>query len=148
MKRLFLLLPLLPALASAQDMGELVFTKACSRCHQAQQPTERPKASLYGNRDALGPAMSQVRQKMDLDQLRTWVKAPHRVNPKTACDTRLMAPEEMDALMGFLATVTIPTPPPRRQLLDVQVEQHEKERTLQRKAEEKAKTQSNNQGKK
>ncbi|MHA7628100.1 hypothetical protein [Corallococcus sp. M7] len=148
MKRFFFLLPLLPVLASAQDQGELVFNQACSRCHLAQQPTERPKASIYGNRDPLGPAMSQVRQKMDLDQLRTWVKAPHRVNPRTACDTRLLAPEDLDALMGFLATVTVPTPPPRRQLLGDQVEQREKERTLQRKAEEKAKTQSNNQGKK
>ncbi|NOK39323.1 hypothetical protein HMI49_39750 [Corallococcus exercitus] len=148
MKRLFFLLTLLPALSSAQDRGELVFNQACSRCHQAQQPTERPKASLFATRDAVGPAMSQVRQKMDLDQLRAWVKAPYRINRKTACDTRLLAPEDTDALMGFLATVTVPTPPPRRQLLKDQVEQRESEHAAQRKAEEKAKSQSTNQGKK
>lgn len=38
MKRLIPLLLLLPALASAQERGEVAFNKACAQCHQAGAP--------------------------------------------------------------------------------------------------------------
>ena len=146
MKRLTPLLLLLPALASAQDRGELAFNKACARCHPIQAPTEVQKGSLFGGQPAVGPAMDQVMRKRNLDQLRTWVKAPHRVNPKTACETRLLPPDDVDALVGYLATITVPVSPPRKQLLQEQVQQKSAEKARRKKVE--PKSQPTNQGKK
>ncbi|WP_158623660.1 c-type cytochrome [Corallococcus llansteffanensis] len=146
MKRLTPLLLLLPALASAQDRGELAFNKACARCHPVQAPTQAQKNTLFGGQPLVGPAMSQVMRKRNLDEVRTWVKAPYRVNPKTACETRLLAPDDLDALMGYLATVTVPATPPRNQLLREQVEQQTAEKARRKKVE--PKSQPTNQGKK
>ncbi|NOK16070.1 c-type cytochrome [Corallococcus carmarthensis] len=142
MKRLTPLLLLLPALASAQDRGELAFNKACAKCH----PAEAQKRS-FGERGPSGPPMSLVLQKKNLEQIRTWTVAPHRINPKTACDTRLLAADEMDALLSFLATVTVPTPPPRRMLLRQQLEQGGT-KPVREKPEDKPKSQPKTQGKK
>lgn len=149
MKRLTPLLLLLPALASAQERGELAFNKACAQCHQAQTPTEKPK-SLLGYREPVGPYMDQVLRKQSLTRIRTWVTSPHAINPKTNCDTRLLSPDDLDALTSFLATVTVPAAPPRRMLLRQQMEQQVAAREAREKAEAeaKAKSQPQNQGKK
>ncbi|MCY1036359.1 c-type cytochrome [Corallococcus sp. BB11-1] len=150
MKRLIPLLLLLPALASAQDRGELAFNKACTQCHQAQAPTRPPKP-VKGIRAPVAPAMDQVVRKKSLTQIHAWVQSPHRFNAKTACDTRLLAPDDLESLMSFLATVTVPAEPPRRVVLKQQREQQVVERTRRKKAEAEAKakqSQSTNQGKK
>lgn len=150
MKRLIPLLLLLPALASAQSRGELAFSKACAQCHQAQPPSTDKKRP-FGARELVGPPMGQVLKKKNLEQIHTWVQAPQRIKPKTACDTRRLAPDDMDALMSFLATVTVPAPPPRRMRLQQQLNQQVEARAVREKAEsqEKAKkSQPTNQGKK
>ncbi|RYZ37535.1 MAG: c-type cytochrome [Myxococcaceae bacterium] len=150
MKRLTPLLLLLPALASAQDRGELAFNKACAQCHRAEAPTEAQKR-VQGGRAPVGPSMGQVLQQKNLEQINTWVKAPHRINPKTNCDTRLLPSDELGALMSFLATVTVRPEPPRNMVLRQEMEQQAAERTRRKKAEAEAKakqSQSTNQGKK
>jgi cytochrome c len=142
MKRLTPLLLLLPALASAQDRGELAFNKACAKCH----PTEVQKPAP-GERAPAGPAVSQLLQRKDLEQIRTWTVSPHRINPKTNCDTRLLAPDDLDPLMSFLATVTVPTPPSRRTLLKQQLDQ-EGPAAGREKPGSDVKSQPKNQGKK
>ncbi|MBN9688238.1 MULTISPECIES: c-type cytochrome [unclassified Corallococcus] len=144
MKRLTPLLFLLPALASAQDRGALAFNQACAKCH----PAEVQKRA-FGERGPAGPAMAMVLRKKNLEEIREWTVAPHRINPKTNCDTRLLAPGDLDALMSFLATVTVPTPPPRRMLLRQQLEQGGKQKPREQpESEENAKSQPKNQGKK
>ncbi|NNB86072.1 c-type cytochrome [Corallococcus exiguus] len=144
MKRLTPLLLLLPALASAQDRGELAFNKACAKCH----PAEVQKRS-FGAREPAGPPMATVLRKKNLEEIRTWTVAPHRINPKTNCDTRLLAPDDMDALVSFLATVTVATPPPRRMLLRQQLEQGGTQKVREQpEAEEQTKSQPKTQGKK
>ncbi|RKH30014.1 hypothetical protein D7Y13_14530 [Corallococcus praedator] len=150
MKRLTPLLLLLPALASAQDRGELAFNKACAQCHQAQAPSPAPKRAK-GTREPVGPAMDQVVRRKSLEEIHAWVQSPHRFNPKAICDTRLLGPDDLEPLMGFLATVTVPAEPPRRAVLKQRMEQQVTERTRRKKAEAEAKakkSQSTNQGKK
>ncbi|MBZ4372965.1 c-type cytochrome [Corallococcus sp. AS-1-6] len=145
MKRLPLMLLLLPALASAQERGEVAFNKACAQCHQARTPTETPK-SLLGVRQPVGPYMDQVLRKKSLTEVRTWVESPHRINPKTNCDTRLLSRDELDGLTSYLSTVVVAPPPTRRMRLRRQME--EQAAALQKAdAEAKAKSQPKTQGK-
>ncbi|MBN8229227.1 c-type cytochrome [Corallococcus macrosporus] len=150
MKRLTPLLLLLPALASAQDRGELAFTKACAQCHQARTPTEPQPKGVQGARAPVGPYMDQVLRRKNLKEVQTWVQSPHRINPKTNCDTRLLGPDDLDALTSFLATVTVAPPPTRQMMLRQQMDQLVTERAVREKAEAeaKAKSQPKNQGKK
>ena len=70
-----------------------------------------------------------------------------RINPKTNCATRLLAPGELDGLTSYLATVVVPPPPTRRMRLRRQME--EQAAALEKAdAEAKAKSQPKNQGKK
>ncbi|NOK07609.1 cytochrome c [Corallococcus exercitus] len=147
MKRLTLMLLLLPALASAQERGEVAFNKACAQCHQARTPTEKPK-SLLGDRQPVGPYMDQVLRKKSLTEVRTWVESPHRINPKTNCDTRLLRPDELDGLTSYLATVVV-APPQETRRMRLRKQMVEQAAALEKTdAEAKAKSQPKNQGKK
>ncbi|MGE6756602.1 c-type cytochrome [Corallococcus interemptor] len=147
MKRLTpLLLLLLPALAGAQDRGAVAFNKACAQCHQARTPTEKPN-SLLAVRQPVGPYMDQVLKKKDLSEVRTWVESPHRINPKTNCDTRLLARDDLDALTSYLSTVVVAPPPTRRMRLRKQMDEQVSARNRAA-AADKAKSQPKTQGKK
>ncbi|GMU00310.1 hypothetical protein KH5H1_44300 [Corallococcus caeni] len=148
MKRLIPLLLLLPVVASAQERGEVAFNKACAQCHQARTPTENRVGPL-GVRKPVGPYMDQVLSKKTLVEVRTWVESPHRINPKTNCDTRLLSRDELDALTSYLSTVVVAPPPPRRMRLRKQMEEQVAELKARDKAEAeaKAKNQPKNQGK-
>ncbi|WP_375756534.1 c-type cytochrome [Corallococcus exercitus] len=149
MKRLIPLLLLLPVVASAQERGEVAFNKACAQCHQARTPTENRVGPL-GVRKPVGPYMDQVLSKKTLVEVRTWVESPHRINPKTNCDTRLLSRDELDGLTSFLSTVVVAPPPPRRMRLRKQLEQQVVARKARQKAEAEAKAKNppQNQGKK
>ena len=146
MKRLIPLLLLLPALASAQERGEVAFNKACAQCHQARTPTEK-STGLLGSRKPVGPYMDQVLRRKSLTEVRSWVESPHRINPKTNCDTRLLSRDELDGLTNFLSTVAVAPAPSRRMMLRKQMADQVMVRDARDKAEAKAKSQPKNQGK-
>ncbi|WP_223642287.1 c-type cytochrome [Corallococcus sp. EGB] len=147
MQRLTLMLLLIPALASAQERGEVAFNKACAQCHQARTPTEKPR-SMLGIRPPVGPYMDQVLRKKSLAEVRTWVESPHRLNPKTDCDTRLLRPDELDALTSYLATVVV-EPPQETRRMRLRRQMEEQAAALQKAdVEAKANSQPKNQGKK
>ncbi|AFE03812.1 hypothetical protein COCOR_00968 [Corallococcus coralloides DSM 2259] len=149
MKRLTPLLLLLPVLASAQDRGAVAFNKACAQCHQARTPTEKQPVGPLGVRKPVGPYMDQVLDKKTLAEVQTWVRSPHRINPKTDCDTRLLPPDELDALTSYLSTVVVPPAPSRRMMLRKQMTEQVAARKARDKAEAeaKAKSQPKTQGK-
>ncbi|MFB1479336.1 hypothetical protein [Corallococcus sp. RDP092CA] len=108
MKRLYLLVLLLaPGLALAQGGGQSAFNRACSRCHVAKATNpQKPKKSLglRGPYKGSGPNLGNLLHQRSISQVRTWIEAPHKVKPGTGCDTRMLSPREMDALLDFLVT--------------------------------------------
>lgn len=72
---------------------------------------------------------------------------PHQINPKTDCDTRLLSRDDLDALTSYLATVVVPPPTSRRMRLRKQMDEQVAARE-KADANEKAKSQQKNQGKK
>ncbi len=55
------------------------------------------------------------------EQLRTWISGPHRINPKTNCDTRLLPDSDRELLLNYLAVSLHPPPPTREELLRQQL---------------------------
>ncbi|GMU04645.1 hypothetical protein [Corallococcus caeni] len=124
MKRLHLLFLLLaPGIASAQASGETAFNRACVRCHVAQAPSVQAKAKARNSGltkpyPGAGPNLGEVMHRRSVQQVRTWIDNPTKVNPKTGCDTRRLADSEKNALIQFLATRAQPPPPPRDEMLE------------------------------
>lgn len=128
MKRTHLLaLLLLPALAGAEGDGEIAYSRACSRCHQDRAPAQGTAKSA-GAAKAPGPQLDALLKSRSPEQLRAWVQAPHKVRPETRCDTRMLASQEVDSLLSFLATRAQPPPPPRDEQLRQQLQQELAER--------------------
>ncbi|NPC68608.1 c-type cytochrome [Corallococcus exiguus] len=135
MKRLHLLFLLLaPGIASAQASGETAFKRACVRCHVAQAPSVQAKKQSRGltrSYPGAGPNLGEVMSRRSVDQVRTWIDNPTKVNRKTGCDTRRLADSEKNALIQFLATRAQPPPPPRDEMLE-----QEKRKGLARQSEQ------------
>ncbi|NPC86320.1 c-type cytochrome, partial [Pyxidicoccus fallax] len=111
MKRSSLLaLLLLPALSQAEDAGARAFDQACARCHPAS-PTPSSQAAPSGAKPGL--QLDAVLRGRTPEQLRAWLEAPQKVRPEARCDTRVLAPGELDAVLSYLATRAQPPPPPR-----------------------------------
>ncbi|WP_223632951.1 c-type cytochrome [Corallococcus sp. EGB] len=120
---------LLAPLASAEDRGEVLFNQACSRCHVARVPTKaEPTSGLIAASRGNGPNLGELMQRRTYAQVRTWIQGPHRIRPDTGCDTRMLAPSDLDTLMSFLATASQPPEPPRKERLRQELEQQLAER--------------------
>lgn len=125
MTRTYLLaLLLLPPLASAEEVGETAFKRACAGCHAA-------KVAPGGKKKSTGeaaPELNALLVSRTPQQLRAWVQAPQKVRPQTQCDTRLLEASEVDSLLSYLATRSQPPPPPREELLRQQLQRELAER--------------------
>ncbi len=122
MKRTYLLAFLLPGLAVAAESGESAFNRACSSCHMvkpidpsskgaknaqvARSSPDNPRTNLVALMRARTP-----------EQLLTWVQAPQKVNPKTACDTRLLGTTSPETVLGYVVSSMQPPAPSRKELL-------------------------------
>ncbi|MBN8228015.1 c-type cytochrome [Corallococcus macrosporus] len=120
---------LLAPIASAENRGEVLFNQACSRCHVAQAPSKpQPTSGLVAASRGSGPNLGELMPRRTYEQVRKWIQGPQRLKPDTGCDTRMLAPSDLDALMSFLATVSQPPEPPREQRLRQELEQQLAER--------------------
>ncbi len=108
MRTLLLSMLLLSSVASAVEPGQVAFQRACARCH----PVEAKSKAKAERKKGEAPEIGAVVRAKSYAQLRTWVKAPHRQKPDTGCDTRLLRPGELDALMSYLQTASRPPLPP------------------------------------
>ena len=107
MTRFLLLLVLvmaLPARAGDAAHGKTVFTSACANCHVARPAKSDPPGAK--NTDNLAVWLDEHTS----TQLRTWVKEPWAVNPKTRCDPRQLRPEDVNDLLSFLRGAHVPAP--------------------------------------
>ena len=141
MTRLLLLpLLLLPGLAvGAANEGKLAFEKACARCHSVSPVTQDQQnkssaASKIKPRQKRGRSMdlAPMVQQRTPEQLRTWIAGPHRLNPKTNCDTRLLPDSDRELLLNYLAVSLHPTPPTREDLLRQQLKKDLADRSAQK----------------
>ncbi|MBZ4420812.1 cytochrome c family protein [Myxococcus sp. RHSTA-1-4] len=126
-----LALLLLPALTRAEETGERAFEQSCARCHPASpsaQKAGRNGAKPASQRKSPGPQLDTVLSNRTPEQLRAWLQAPQKVRPETRCDTRMLAPGEVDAVLSYLATRSQPPPPPREELLRQQLQKELAER--------------------
>ncbi|MBZ4373297.1 cytochrome c family protein [Corallococcus sp. AS-1-6] len=120
---------LLAPLAHAESRGEVLFQQACSRCHVAQVQTKAPSTSgLVAASKGSGPHLGELLPRRGYEQVRKWIQGPQRLKPDTGCDTRMLAPSDLDALMSFLATASQPPEPQRAERLRQELEQQLAER--------------------
>ncbi|WP_338268336.1 c-type cytochrome [Corallococcus caeni] len=120
---------LLAPLARAENRGEDLFNQACSRCHIAQAATRAsPTSGLVGASKGSGPNLGELMPRRTYEQVRAWIQAPQRQRPETGCDTRMLAPSDVGALMSYLATVSQPPEPPRAERLRQELAQQVAER--------------------
>ena len=122
---LVLLLVAVPAFASGK--GELVFQKACSACHTVTPPKANGKSQPPPQTRGAGPDLATVVKGKTSEALRTWIAAPHRLNPKTGCDTRA-ALGDVDELLEYLYVMSRPLPPPDAARREAALEAEVKER--------------------
>lgn len=122
MKRLHLLFLLLaPGIASAQASGQTAFNRACARCHVVQAPSVQAKKQSRGLTQpyaGAGPNLGEVMQRRSVEEVRTWIDDPTKVNPRTGCDTQRLAESEKNLLLQFLAVRSQPPPPSRDVMLE------------------------------
>ena len=108
----------LPLHAQA-DEGRDAFTRACARCHAAtavpevaeasantqSSPARRPSVDV---RPGTPPDLGRIAASRSFEALSLWVAGPHRVNPDTGCDTRILEEHERTALLAYLQTLARP----------------------------------------
>lgn len=125
MTRMHLLtLLLLPGLAAASSPGESAFNTACASCHTVGAPApkgDKAASAAKGARAKVEPGtrtnLVELMQKRTPREVRTWVQAPHKVRRDTHCDTRLLAPEDLGALLSYVMLSVQPPAPSRQELL-------------------------------
>ena len=111
----------LPALAANADLGAGAFSAACTRCHAATQVPaggKEPHADRRNARPGAGPDLTEALLEKGYDPVRDWIKNPVAVRRDTSCDTRQLAPEQLDDLMAYLMSRVLAEPPPRKERLN------------------------------
>ncbi len=106
-------------LASAADagQGQVAFRQACGNCHTATQHRvgqTRPKKRASRALPHMGPDLGVALRGSGQNAFKRWVKDPWTVQPRTACDPRLLKPGQVEDLIAFLSTRTRPEPPRER----------------------------------
>lgn len=122
MKRTYLLAFLLPGLAVAAESGESAFNRACSSCHMVK-PIDSSAKGAKGARvtksspDTPRTNLVELMQARTPEQLLTWVQSPQKVNPKTACDTRLLGTTSPETVLDYVVSSMETPAPTRKELL-------------------------------
>jgi cytochrome c len=112
MRTLLLSTLLLSSAVWAVEPGQVAFGRACARCHPAEA---KPRGKLKAKVDRAkgdAPEIGALVRARSYAGLRKWIEAPHRQKPDTGCDTRMLRPGELDALMSYLQSAARPPLPP------------------------------------
>ena len=111
----------LPVLAANPDVGAVAFDAACARCHAATPVPEgqrEPHADRRNARPGAGPDITEALLSDGYDAVRAWIQKPGgRSRRDTSCDTRGVAPDQLDDLMAYLLARVVPQEPPRKERL-------------------------------
>jgi hypothetical protein len=131
------LMMLLSGTALASGRGEVIYQRACSRCHAASAPrSDAQGGSIFGSSAELktdsskGPDLSTIVKAKKPSAVRTWIKAPQKVKADSVCDTRLAGRDELNDLLDYLYARSQPLPLPdgQRRLKALEAELQERAR--------------------